>query len=141
MLAPTFATQQTGGNENEMGSENRVLTWKMGDDGTRPPKARCVVLGYQDPHYESRQTMAPTMSRTTRQVLLGLATALKMRVSKGDVSGAFLQGREYQHDAYVIPTDEICAACGIPVGSVTKLIRRHAIRISGCPVRMVLNGV
>ena len=64
-----------------------------------------------------------------------------MRVSKGDVSGAFLQGREYQHDAYVIPTDEICAACGIPVGSVTKLIRRHAIRLSGCPVRMVLNGV
>ena len=44
-----------------------------------------------------------------------------MRVSKGDVSGAFLQGREYQHDAYVIPTDEICAALGIPAGSVTKL--------------------
>ena len=44
-----------------------------------------------------------------------------MRVSKGDVSGAFLQGREYQHDAYVIPTDEICAALGIPVGSVTEL--------------------
>ena len=79
-----------------------VLTWKKGDDGTRSPKARCLVLGYQDPHYESRQTMAPTMSRTTRQVLLCLATALKMRVSKGDVSGAFLQGREYQHDAYVI---------------------------------------
>ena len=98
-----------------------VLTWKKGDDGTRSPKARCLVLGYQDPHYESRQTMAPTMSRTTRQVLLGLATALKMRVSKGDVSGAFLQGREYQHDAYVIPTDEICAALGIPVGSVTEL--------------------
>ena len=65
--------------------------------------------------------MAPTMSRTTRQVLLCLATALKMRVSKGDVSGAFLQGREHQHDAYVIPTDEVCAALGIPAGSVTKL--------------------
>ena len=31
------------------------------------------------------------------------------------------KGREYQHDAYVIPTDEICAALGIPVGSVTEL--------------------
>ena len=98
-----------------------VLTWKRSEDGSKSAKARCVVLGYQDPNYEHRQTMAPTMSRTTRQVLLSLSAALKLRVAKGDVSGAFLQGRSYQHDAYVIPTDEICDAMSIPSGSVTKL--------------------
>ena len=98
-----------------------VLTWKRDDSGNRAAKARCVVLGYQDPHYEHRQTMAPTMSRTTRHILLSLAAALKMRVAKGDVSGAFLQGRSYQHDAYVIPTDEICDAMSLPHGSITKL--------------------
>ena len=44
-----------------------VLTWKRGEDGSKSAKARCVILGYQDPCYESRQTMAPTMSRTTRE--------------------------------------------------------------------------
>ena len=61
------------------------------------------------------------MSRTTRQILLSVAAALKMRVAKGDVSGAFLQGKSYQHDAYVIPTDEICDAMSLPHGSITKL--------------------
>ena len=98
-----------------------VLTWKKSEDGNQTAKARCVVLGYQDPHYEHRQTMAPTMSRTTRQIMLSIAAALGMQVAKGDVSGAFLQGRAYQHEAYVIPTDEICEAMNIPSGSVTKL--------------------
>ena len=98
-----------------------VLTWKKSEDGTKTAKARCVVLGSQDPNYEHRQTMAPTMSRTTRQIMLCLAAALGMTVAKGDVSGAFLQGRAYQHDAYVVPTDEICSAMGIPSGSITKL--------------------
>lgn len=98
-----------------------ILTWKHDHEGRRTPKARCVVLGYQDPQYEHRQTMAPAMSRSTRQVMLAIAASLKMRVAKGDVSGAFLQGRQYQHDAYVIPTDEICAAMGVPSGSITKL--------------------
>lgn len=98
-----------------------VLTWKRGEDGSKSAKARCVILGYQDPCYESRQTMAPTMSRTTRQILLVIAASLGFRVAKGDVSGAFLQGRTYQHEAYVIPTDEICDALGIGPGSITPL--------------------
>lgn len=100
-----------------------VLTWKRGETGDKTAKARCVVLGYMDPNYEHRQTMAPTMSRTTRQVMLAVASAHSMRVAKGDVSGAFLQGRSYQHDAYVIPTDEICDALQLAHGSVTKLKR------------------
>ena len=99
-----------------------VLTWKRDEvTDTRSAKARCVILGYLDPMYAHRQTAAPTMSRTTRQLFLSIAAALKHKVYKGDVSGAFLQGRDYQGTAYVIPTDEICDGMGIPSGSVTKL--------------------
>ena len=54
-----------------------ILTWKL-DDTYDPkngepfkkdasgkpikPKARAVVLGYMDPHYEFRPTSSPTMS-------------------------------------------------------------------------------
>ena len=65
--------------------------------------------------------MVPTMSRTTRQILLVIAASLGFRVAKGDVSGAFLQGRTYPHEAYVIPTDEICNALEIGPGSITQL--------------------
>ena len=107
---------------------NRTLAMRMrwvltSQDGSKSGKARCVVLGCQDPKYEHRQTMAPTMSRTTKEIFLALSATLKLRVAKGDVSGVFLQGRSYQHDAYVIPTDEICDAMSIPTGSVTKLKR------------------
>eukprot|EP00435_Cladocopium_sp_Y103_P053704 s442_g17.t1 len=98
-----------------------VLTWKRSESGERSAKARCVILGYLDPNYAFRQTAAPTMSRTTRQLLLCLSSALGFKVHKGDVSGAFLQGREYKGVAYVIPTEEICESLGIPTNSVTKL--------------------
>ena len=114
-----------------------VLTWKKDEQGCRAAKARCVILGYQDPNSEHRQTMAPTMSRTTRQLILCLAAGLKMRVAKGDVSGAFLQGREYQHDAYVIPTDEICEAMSIPYGSITKL-KKACHGLVGAPLEWFL---
>lgn len=67
-----------------------VLTWKREETGERKAKARCVILGYQDPNYEFRQVAAPTMSRNSRQVMLAISASLKFAVEKGDVSGAFL---------------------------------------------------
>ena len=101
-----------------------VLTWKKNEDtGEKKAKARCVILGYLDPMYEHRQVASPTMSRSSRQMFLAVAAAHKFRVSKGDVSGAFLQGREYSGEAYVIPTPDICAAMELPENSVTRLKR------------------
>ncbi|OLP92132.1 Retrovirus-related Pol polyprotein from transposon TNT 1-94 [Symbiodinium microadriaticum] len=100
-----------------------ILTWKHRDDGTTKAKARAVLLGYQDPGYEHRDTTAPVMSRQTRQLFLQLAANKKWSVSKGDVSGAFLQGREYPTQLYCVPCDEICDAMRIPHGSITRLRR------------------
>ncbi|OLQ06746.1 Retrovirus-related Pol polyprotein from transposon TNT 1-94 [Symbiodinium microadriaticum] len=100
-----------------------ILTWKIREDGSRKAKARAVLLGYQDPSYEHRSTTAPVMTRQSRQMILQLAAWKKWRLRKGDVSGAFLQGREYPDVLHCIPTREICEAMNIPKNSVTRLRR------------------
>ncbi len=98
-----------------------VLTWKKLEEGGVKPKARAVVLGYQDPEYAYRPTFAPTMTRHSKQLLLQWAANNQHQVAKGDVSAAFLQGREFGRDMFLIPTDEICQALGVPSQSVVKM--------------------
>ena len=100
-----------------------ILTWKQKEDGTLKAKARAVLLGFQDPSYEHRQTTAPVMLRQSRQMLLQQAARRQWTVYKGDVSGAFLQGREYPGVLHCVPCDEICDALNVPRASVMRLRR------------------
>ena len=100
-----------------------ILTWKQKPDGNAKAKARAVLLGYQDPSYEHRDTTAPVMTRQSRQMLLQQAANRSWVVYKGDVSGAFLQGRQYPTDLYCVPCPEILEALKLPPNSVTKLKR------------------
>ena len=101
-----------------------ILTWKCDKDtGERKPKARAVILGYMDPLYEHRPTSSPTMTKSTKQLFLTLCAAYKYVVEKGDISGAFLQGRECQDEIYVAPLKEITDAMGLPENSITKLAK------------------
>eukprot|EP00439_Symbiodinium_sp_Y106_P027988 s1180_g3.t1 len=97
-----------------------VLTWKFGDEGKKA-KARCVSLGFQDPQYEHRPTASPTMSRSTRQIFLQCCANRGFKVYKGDVSGAFLQGRTFKREMFCIPVPEICEALGVPANSIMRL--------------------
>ena len=98
-----------------------ILTYKQQDDGGLKPKARAVLLGFQDPEYANRPTFAPTMTRSSRQLLLQYCAWQKMTCWKGDVSGAFLQGREYQRNLTCLPVPELCEGLGLPPGSVCRL--------------------
>ncbi len=98
-----------------------VLTWKYRDDGSRKAKARAVLLGYQDPLYESRATTSPTTTRQTRQMQMVLSASLGFTMKKGDVTGAFLQSRPYPGELFCIPCKEICEGMGIPIDSITKV--------------------
>ena len=100
-----------------------ILTWKVKEDGTRKAKARAVLLGYQDPAYEHRATTSPVMTRQTRQMFLQYAAWKKWLIQKGDVSGAFLQGREYPDKLHCVPCPEILEAMNLPPGSVTQLMK------------------
>ena len=98
-----------------------ILTWKLKEDGSRKPKARAVLLGYQDEAYEHRATTSPVMTRQTRQLLLQLTAWKRWKVQKGDVTGAFLQSRQYPDTLFCIPCPEICHALGVPEGSITRV--------------------
>lgn len=98
-----------------------LLTWKVDGEGQTAPKARIVILGYQDPQYEHRVTYAPTTTRHTRQIMLQVAAGKKWEAWKGDVAAAFLQGRECQEDLFCVPTPELCDLMQIPKESVARL--------------------
>ena len=100
-----------------------LLTWKVQDDGSVKPKARAILLGYQDPQYEYRSTTAPVMTRQSRQLFLQAAANRGWRIRKGDISGAFLQGRNYHDELFCVPCEEILAAMNLPKGSITRLKR------------------
>ncbi|CAE7279373.1 RE1, partial [Symbiodinium sp. CCMP2456] len=91
-----------------------LLTWKAQEDGSVRPKARAILLGYQDPDYAFRSTTAPVMTRQTRQLFLQAAANHRWRIQKGDITGAFLQGREYPSELFCIPCDEILESMNLP---------------------------
>ena len=69
-----------------------VLTLK-GIEGS-PDKAECkagIVPGFIDPGLLELPTSAPTMSRRSRQLVLGLATHRHWQLHKADAKAAFLQ--------------------------------------------------
>ncbi|CAK0829393.1 unnamed protein product, partial [Prorocentrum cordatum] len=99
-----------------------ILEWKMDENtGEKKPKARFVVLGYMDPEYEHRPTTAPTMTRTSRHLVLQTMAWLGFKGYKADVAGAFTQNREIQHDLFVMPVKELAAALGLPEGVAMRL--------------------
>ena len=100
-----------------------ILTWKLKEDGTRKAKARAVLLGYQDGSYEHRATTSPVMTRQSRQLILQMAAWKRWQVQKGDVTGAFLQSRQYPDELFCIPCPEICQALGVAEGSITRVKR------------------
>ena len=110
-----------------------ILTWKQKEDGSRKAKARAVLLGYQDPKYEQRATMSPTTTRQTRQLQLQIAASMGYITQKGDVTGAFLQSREYPDDLLCIPCPEICQAMGLAPESVTR-VRRACYGLVDAPL-------
>ena len=100
-----------------------VLEYKINEHtGDKKPKARLVVLGYMDPQYEHRPTTAPTMTKTSRHLVLQLTAWLGMDAHKADVTGAFTQNRPTQRDdMWVLPVPELAKAMGLPEKTAAKL--------------------
>ena len=100
-----------------------VLEDRLDENENKSPKARIVILGYLDPDYENRPAASPTMTRNTRQLLLQFGAWMGVAAAKGDVSGAFLQGRKLQRDLWVLPVRELTAALNVSPGEVMKLTK------------------
>lgn len=81
-----------------------ILTWKPTDEGaidkskTSPqhvPKARLVVLGYEDPLVHEIPRDSPTMSKLARMLILQYAASKHWNIESFDIKTAFLRGEEH----------------------------------------------
>ena len=81
---------------SETVSEDRIMRmrWILTYKQSGEPKARLVVIGYEDPDLATLVSASPTMSRRTRQLFYVLAKLKGWQTQKGDVKAAFLQGRK-----------------------------------------------
>ena len=77
-----------------------ILTWKPIDEvGSQKspkfaPKARLVVLGYEDPLVHEIPRDSPTMSKLSRMLILQYAASMKWDIESFDIKTAFLRGEE-----------------------------------------------
>ncbi|CAL1132261.1 unnamed protein product, partial [Cladocopium goreaui] len=71
-----------------------VLKWSADNNGNPRAKARLVLRGFSDPDLLRGEldTSSPTLSRSSRQILLAIATCKSWLVFTSDVATAFLQG-------------------------------------------------
>ena len=102
-----------------------LLTWKPceeSEDGKKA-KARIILLGFLDPDLTEQTTHSPTMTRTTRQLITAIAAMLGMKLEKGDVTAAFLQGTAIERDLFVVPVEELAEALGIEPGQAARLTK------------------
>lgn len=79
-----------------------ILTWQPTDPSEitkagKPrhvPKARLVLLGYEDPLVHEIPRDSPTMSKFTRMLILQTAASQKWDIESFDICTAFLRGSE-----------------------------------------------
>ena len=72
-----------------------ILTWKNPETegGPKRPKARLVVLGFEDPDLATIPNDAPTLGKDARQLLLQKVASNRWKLINFDISTAFLQGK------------------------------------------------
>ena len=76
-----------------------VLTWKPLEPNptdpsaaTHKPKARLVILGYEDPQLDEMARDSPTMGRDARVLIMQYAASARWRLRSFDIQTAFLRG-------------------------------------------------
>ncbi|CAE7259381.1 RE2 [Symbiodinium sp. CCMP2456] len=87
-------------------------------------KARIVVLGFSDPSLLERDTSSPALTRTSKMLLLNLASSRRWRIMAGDVRTAFLQAKAQDrvHPLFAKPLPELAEAFRIPQHQMLELL-------------------
>ena len=81
-----------------------VLTWKPAGQGSGSPqgetdmpkfkpKARLVILGFEDPQIETLARDSPTLGKDSRTLILQYAASARWKIQSFDIQTAFLRGR------------------------------------------------
>ena len=110
-----------------------ILTWKPLDGinqdeiehkslRSHKPKARLVVLGYQDPQIEEIPRDSPTLSKTARMLILQTIATHSWQLLSFDIKAAFLQGRPQEGRIMGLePVKELRRALSLSDHEIVKL--------------------
>ena len=108
----------------------RILNWKPLDPTdssanqgrTHKAKARIVVLGYMDPQIEDIPRDSPTLSRSSRMVILQLIASHAWKLQSFDIKAAFLQGQPQENRLIAVdPVSELREALNLSPNEITRL--------------------
>ena len=108
-----------------------VLTWKSIDaieqqelGMTKKPKARLVILGFEDPFIDTLERDSPTLGRDSRMLALQVIASHQWQVRSFDIRTAFLRGS--RQDGRVLgiePPDEMRELMGLENQHVCELLK------------------
>ena len=86
-----------------------VLTWKKSsdpDDRSVTPKARLVLVGFQDPDLGRIATDSPTLRKESKHIILSICAAKGWTIWGADIKTAFLSGDASRRDLFFKPPKE-----------------------------------
>ena len=87
-----------------------VLVWKKSsdpDDRGKTPKARLVLVGWQDPELGKIATDSPTLRKESKSLVLSVCAAMHWVLWGADIKTAFLSGDPSDREIYFKPPPEI----------------------------------
>eukprot|EP00435_Cladocopium_sp_Y103_P032775 s1444_g8.t1 len=102
-----------------------VLKWAVDSNGNPRAKARLVLQGFSDPDLLRGEldTSSPTLSRSSRQILLAIATCKSWLLFISDVATAFLQGDPQKRILWARIPKDACQLIGVPAGTLMRLLK------------------
>ena len=111
-----------------------VLTWKV-SEGEKVPKARLVLLGYQDPDLGEYARASPTLTRLGRHVVLQVAAQEGWSLFSLDAKNAFLAGELSSRTKalYMSVPKDLLEMLKLPQDTVFKLLK-SAYGLAEAPV-------
>ena len=110
-----------------------ILSWKppLPDTTEHRPKARLVILGYEDPDIGVVPNDAPTLSKDGKQLILQKVSSNRWPLLNFDISTAFLKGKGDGRALGIHPPQEISSALGLREGEQCGLSGGAYGRIDG----------
>ena len=108
-----------------------VLTWKSIDaieqkelGLTKKPKARLVILGFEDPFIDTLERDSPTLGRDSRMLALQVISSHQWQVRSFDIKTAFLRGsRQDGRILGIEPPEEMREVMGLEDHHACELLK------------------
>ena len=105
-----------------------LLTWKNVEqpepgEADQKAKARLIVLGYMDPQLKEIPRDSPTMSKTSRMLVLQMISSEGWDLMSFDVKAAFLQGTQSNRTLGLEPVPELRETMKLKPGEVCQLVK------------------